>query len=57
MVEIPTNNAATVTRFCLVRHGETEWNAERRLQGQIDIALNATGLRQAAAAGRWLARE
>ncbi len=51
MVEIPKSQ---VTRFCLVRHGETEWNAERRIQGQIDIALNATGRRQAAAAGRWL---
>ncbi|MDP3540662.1 MAG: histidine phosphatase family protein [Azonexus sp.] len=51
MVEIPTTQA---TRICLVRHGETEWNAERRIQGQIDIGLNATGLRQAAAAGRWL---
>lgn len=51
MVEIPKSPA---TRFCLVRHGETEWNAERRIQGQIDIALNATGRRQAAAAGQWL---
>lgn len=51
MVEIPTSQP---TRICLVRHGETEWNAERRIQGQIDIGLNATGLRQAAAAGRWL---
>ena len=48
MVEIPT------TRICLVRHGETEWNMERRIQGQIDIALNPTGLDQAAAAGHWL---
>lgn len=51
MVEIPTNKP---TRLCLVRHGETEWNAARRIQGQIDIGLNETGLRQAAAAGRWL---
>ena len=51
MVEIPTNSP---TRICLVRHGETEWNAERRIQGQIDIGLNETGHRQARAAGRWL---
>jgi 2,3-bisphosphoglycerate-dependent phosphoglycerate mutase len=37
------------TRIVLVRHGETAWNAERRLQGHIDIALNAEGERQAAA--------
>lgn len=49
MVEIPT------TRICLVRQGETEWNAERRIQGRIDIGLNETGLRQAAATGRRLA--
>ncbi len=51
MVEIPTRRP---TRLCLVRHGETEWNAERRIQGQIDIGLNETGLQQAEAAGRWL---
>ena len=35
------------TRFCLVRHGETSWNAERRLQGHTDIDLNDRGKKQA----------
>jgi len=43
------------TRICLVRHGETNWNVQQRIQGQIDIGLNDAGLAQAAAAARWLA--
>ena len=46
-----------ITRLCLVRHGETLWNAERRIQGQIDIGLNQHGLRQARAAGEYLRDE
>lgn len=38
-----------------IRHGETSWNAEGRLQGVRDIALNELGRRQAAHAGRILA--
>ena len=37
-----------VTDFILIRHGETDWNREARMQGHIDIALNPLGQAQAA---------
>lgn len=46
-----------ITHIVLVRHGETDWNRERRLQGQLDVPLNAQGREQAAQLGRALARE
>jgi probable phosphoglycerate mutase len=47
----------SATRLCLVRHGETAWNAEGRVQGQLDIPLNATGLAQARAVAAALSGE
>lgn len=41
-------------RLLFVRHGETDWNSEGRLQGQRDIPLNALGRTQAETAGRLL---
>jgi probable phosphoglycerate mutase len=38
-----------------IRHGETDWNREARLQGQQDIPLNALGRRQAERNGRAIA--
>lgn len=45
------------TRLCIVRHGETAWNAEHRVQGQLDVPLNAIGQAQAQAASKVLSRE
>jgi probable phosphoglycerate mutase len=52
-----TTTTTATTLILLIRHGETAWNAERRLQGHLDIALNAEGERQAALLGTALAGE
>ncbi len=41
-------------RLIFLRHGETAYNAENRLQGQLDIPLNARGREQARSLGRAL---
>ncbi len=43
-------------RLLLVRHGETDWNAEGRIQGMLDVPLNALGVQQAELAAAELAR-
>ena len=43
------------TRLIAVRHGETAWNVEARLQGQLDIPLNDRGREQALRTAHWLA--
>lgn len=40
----------TASAFYYLRHGETDWNLARRIQGCSDIALNARGVAQAEAA-------
>ena len=44
-----------MTTLLLVRHGETDWNAEGRLQGHTDRPLNDYGRRQAAVLAEELA--
>jgi 2,3-bisphosphoglycerate-dependent phosphoglycerate mutase len=41
------NGAAHATRILAIRHGETAWNVDTRIQGQLDIPLNDTGRWQA----------
>lgn len=45
------------TRILAIRHGETDWNVNNRIQGQIDIGLNAQGLWQAQQVAQALADE
>jgi len=45
------------TRIIAVRHGETAWNVDTRIQGHLDIALNDTGHWQARQVARALADE
>ena len=44
-------------QILFLRHGQTDWNREGRLQGRSDPPLNATGLAEAAEAARRLAQQ
>jgi probable phosphoglycerate mutase len=46
-----------MTELILIRHGETAWNAEHRIQGHLDSPLNDEGLAQALMIGERLGRE
>ncbi len=45
------------TKLLLIRHGETAWNAEHRIQGQLDIPLSPLGILQSARLADCLANE
>jgi len=49
-----TKKNYTGPRFLLVRHGETDWNRQKRFQGQIDVALNDNGRSQSNQAAAYL---
>lgn len=46
-----------MTEICLVRHGQTDWNFNRIIQGREDIPLNETGKQQAYDSARFLSGE
>ncbi len=48
---------SAATRVLALRHGETAWNVQARIQGQLDIPLNDTGQWQAARAAEALAED
>lgn len=51
------NQEQTITTLCLVRHGQSTWNAERRIQGASNPPLSQIGLAQAEYVADRLAKE
>ncbi|CAN0883721.1 Phosphoglycerate mutase-like protein 4 [Linum grandiflorum] len=54
---ISSSALPTYTEIVVVRHGETEWNAGRKIQGHIDVDLNEAGRQQAASVAERLSNE
>ncbi|KAL9158118.1 hypothetical protein ABFS82_08G047300 [Erythranthe guttata] len=50
-------NGPKYAEIIVIRHGETEWNADRRIQGHLDVDLNDAGRQQAVAVADRLSRE
>lgn len=57
MVSILVTSKHRPTTLCLVRHGESTWNAEKRIQGQSDPPLSELGQQQAQLVAERLASE
>lgn len=52
-----SNESAAYAEIVVIRHGETEFNATKRMQGQLDVELNDVGREQATAVAHRLSRE
>ena len=50
-------NTLTFLSLTVVRHGQTDGNANNRFEGFIDTPLNYNGCRQAKSAGAWLSND
>ncbi|KAL5557077.1 hypothetical protein UlMin_039313 [Ulmus minor] len=57
MAEADSSSITAPAEIIIVRHGETEWNADGRIQGHLDVALNDVGRKQAAAVAERLSKE
>jgi broad specificity phosphatase PhoE len=54
---LETTTPAARTQLVLIRHGETDWNRDRRVQGHSDVSLSERGLEQAGRLALRLAQE
>ncbi|GAB2224015.1 hypothetical protein Drorol1_Dr00004761 [Drosera rotundifolia] len=54
---VSSSSSSSYTEIILVRHGETDWNALGKLQGQLDVDLNEVGRQQAVAVAERLSTE